>query len=64
MPDERPGQPTPDDPRTREPIHDPPVHPEHDPPEPPPKRAKRNVNVPDAAPNDVIPDETESNRGN
>lgn len=63
MPDERPGQPTPDDPRTREPIHDPPVHPEHDPPEPPPQHARHGVKAPDPAPDDVIFDENESGRG-
>jgi hypothetical protein len=39
-----PGGPTPEDPRQREPIHDPPVNPEQDPPgsEPPVRQAGGN----------------------
>jgi|GEM_PF-1743771 len=58
----QPGKPTPEDPRQREPMQDPPVDPEHDDieRENPVRQAGggRGVEAPDPSPDNVVFDET------
>jgi hypothetical protein len=64
----RPSGPTPEDPRQREPIHDPPVDPEHDEVErenpvrqasgKPRGSGERGIEAPDPSPDDVVFDES------
>lgn len=49
QPNPAPGTPTPEDPRQREPIHDPPVNPEHD--------VEAGVEPEDPSPDRVVFDE-------
>jgi hypothetical protein len=56
----QPGQPTPDDPRKEAPMKDPPVNPEHDGPDAPPRiagEAPEGVESPNPSPDRVIYDE-------
>jgi hypothetical protein len=57
-----PSPPTPEDPRQNEPMHDPPVNPEHDIEREEPVRQARGVETPDPSPDNVIVDANETER--